>query len=53
MSIQCEQPAVTAATWINGQRLVLCMECYAKASQVANALGMALVVDALRDEETR
>lgn len=51
-TVQCNHPAVTAAMWPNGQRLVLCATCYPWALKVAGALGMGLMTDELRDGET-
>lgn len=51
-TVPCNHPAVTAAMWCNGQRLVLCATCYKQATGIAMALGVPLMADDLRDGET-
>lgn len=52
MSASCNRIATTAVIWPNGQRLVCCFRCYAKALEVGGALGMVIVADELRDGES-
>lgn len=53
MSVPCNHPAVTAAMWATGQRLVLCEACYRHALNVTRAMGFPLNTDDLRDGETK
>ena len=51
-TLPCNHPAITAATWATGQRLVLCDSCYKQALWIAGAMGVPLPTDELRDGET-
>ena len=53
MTVKCNHPAVAAAMWPTGQRLILCDSCYRWAQKIAGAMGMALAVDDLRESEER
>lgn len=50
--VLCGRPAITAALWVTGQRLVLCAGHYAHAVRVANVVGVVLAVAELEDGET-
>lgn len=50
MTVLCNRPAVTVILWPMGQKLPCCDGHYRWAVQVANALGSALSVTDLDDE---